>query len=225
MSPNYAVETLIFNGDLVEEVYKTANEQWLTGNGSMPAELNNWSYWFFDPTSDTKPVIQFIIIQEGVDVVDDIHTAPFKALGPMASTSASGTYLDLAAWTGISLTDGPCQKSGNANPRFPIYLKEYNTTAQKQIYDLFTEATTAEGTPFSGALFMFEGYSQGGVKSFDDDATAFAHRSENLLIAPLLTYAPNGTAADELASQTGNAIRDALIAGSGETFAAYVNYA
>lgn len=118
--PNYAVQTMTFSGDDVEAVYATANSLWLTGNGTMPAELNNWSYWFYDPTLDAeKPVIQMYIIQEGVSVVDTAHTAAFVAIGPLMNTASNGTYFDLAKWTGISLSDGPCQKTGNANPRFP----------------------------------------------------------------------------------------------------------
>ena len=165
-------------------------------------------------------------IQEGVDVVEEVYTAPFASLGPIITQAASGTYRDLAKWTGISLDDTPCKKTGNANPRFPIYLKSYNTTAQAQVYELFKQATTSTSTPFSNALFMFEGYSQQGVKAFNKDATAFAYRGDNLLAAPLLTYTPNGTALDKVASDLGNKIRQILYTGSGETsLHTYVNYA
>lgn len=50
---NYALQTIIFSGDKVEAVYELANQMWLTG-GTIPEDLNNWSYWFFDPTMDTK---------------------------------------------------------------------------------------------------------------------------------------------------------------------------
>ncbi|TVY90066.1 FAD-linked oxidoreductase, partial [Lachnellula willkommii] len=224
--PNYAMETLIFSGDQVEAVYNLANQQWFT-NASMPVDLINWSYWYFDPTTDAeKPVIAMYLIQEGVQTVDAAHTNPFLQLGPIATQNVSGTYRDLAAWTGISLNDTPCQKTGNANPRFPIYLKSYNATAQRQVYDLFNQATTNASTPFSDALFMFEGYSQQGVKAMGQNATAFAYREDNLLAAPLLTYAPNGPAVDALASELGNKIRQILFEGSGETsLNTYVNYA
>ncbi|KAI1843999.1 hypothetical protein JX265_005819 [Neoarthrinium moseri] len=224
--PNYAVNTIFFSGDKVKEVYQLANELWIT-NGTMPEDLNNWSYWFYDPTIDAdKPVIAMYIIQEGVDVVDSVHTQPFLDLGPIMSQPQSGTYLDLGKWTGISLADGPCQKTGNANPRFPIYLKQYNPEAQAQVYELFRQATTNDSTPFSGALFMFEGYSQQGLKAPGDEASAFAYRSENLLVAPLLTYAPTGQAVEQAAYQLGNQIRDILYQGSGESsLSTYVNYA
>ncbi|TVY54562.1 FAD-linked oxidoreductase azaL [Lachnellula cervina] len=225
--PNYAMETLIFSGSKVEAVYALANQQWLTNGATMPVDLINWSYWYFDPTTDAeKPVIAMYLIQEGVNKVDAAHTNPFLKLGPISTESVSGTYRDLAAWTGISLSDTPCQKTGNANPRFPIYLKSYNPIAQGLVYELFREATTAANSPFGHALFMFEGYSQQGVKAIGQDATAFAYREDNLLVAPLLTYAPNGPATDAIASALGNTIRQILFQGSGETsLNTYVNYA
>lgn len=172
----------------------------------MPAKLNNWSYWYFDPSMDSgkvkitrschittvsfpianslhaQPIIAMYIIQEGVDTVDSVNTQPFLDLGPITSSTSSGTYLDLAKWTGISLEDTPCRKTGNANPRFPIYLKSYNATAQRLAYELFMETTTNASSPFSNALSMFDGYLQGGVKAFPEGATAFACRAENLLV-------------------------------------------
>lgn len=217
----------MFPGDQVEAVYQVANEQWLLDNKTMPVDLINWSYWYYDPaTGDEKPVIAFYIIQEGVDTVDAAHVSPFLAPGPLSNSSVSGTYLDLGAWTGIDLSAGPCQKTGNAQPRFPIYLKPYNPAAQAKVYELFKQATTNESTPFSGPLFMFEGCSQQGLKAFTDDATAFAYRADNLLVAPLVTYAPTGVAANELAYKVGNEIRDILFEASGEaTLNTYANYA
>lgn len=54
--PNYAMETLIFSGDQVEAVYQVANEQWLTNGKTNPVDLINWSYWYFDPTTDPDKV-------------------------------------------------------------------------------------------------------------------------------------------------------------------------
>jgi len=157
--------------------------------------------------------------------VDPIHTEPFHQLGPIKSEPRSGTYRDLAAWTGISLADGPCQKTGNANPRFPIYLKEYNPQAQRKVYELFREATTGPNAHFANSLFMFEGYSQQGVKAFADDASAFAYRSDNLLVAPLLIYPP-GEEMNQEAQRLGNQIRQVLFEGSGmKKLETYVNYA
>lgn len=165
------------------------------------------------------------IMQEGVDAVSSDYTQAFHDIGPLSITPDNGTFLDLGAWTGIALADGPCSKTGNANNRFPIYLEAYNTTAQKTLYDAFTVATAGD-SPFSGSLFMFEGYSTLGVKAVDATAGAFAFREDNLLIAPLLTYAPGNTTVEAEAVTVGTQLRNILYEGSGrDEMHVYLNYA
>lgn len=157
--------------------------------------------------------------------VDPVYTTPFHDIGPLSVEPASGSYTDLAGWTGIADTSPPCQKAGLVNPRFPIYLESYNVAAQRQAYDLF--ASAVKGTsPFNNSLFMFEGYSMEGVHAIDSNSTAFAFRDENLLAAPLMTYTPAGSELDQQAAQLGNQLRQILHDASGrKELRAYVNYA
>ncbi|KAL2128641.1 hypothetical protein VTI74DRAFT_8914 [Chaetomium olivicolor] len=222
---NWAIETLVFTGDKVKALYQAANDHILQ-NGSQPVELINWSYWFNNPQVDPNgPVIEFYIIQEGVSAVDPAYTAPFHALGPVSITPKNGTYRDISSWVGIALDGPPCQKTGMANPRFPIYLPAYNPDTQEQLYALFASATNAS-SPFANSLFMFEGYSTQGVDAVAADSAAYAFREDNLLIAPLIQYNPAGGAAlDAQAKQLGNQLRQILHAGSGRTqMHTYVNY-
>jgi hypothetical protein len=140
-------------------------------------------------------------------------------------TPDSGTYQDLAAWTEISLDSAPCQKSGLANPRFPLYLQTYNITAQKLAYDLFA-SSVGGSSAFSSSIFMFEDYSSGGVKAVDSNSTAFAFRSADLLSAPLITYNSTDAVVDQQAATLGKQLRDIMHVGSGDSeYRAYVNYA
>jgi hypothetical protein len=137
----------------------------------------------------------------------------------------SGTYKDLAGWTGIATTSPPCQKAGLANPRFPIYLQSYNVAAQKKAYQVFASATQGS-SPFGGSLFMFEGYPLQGVQAIDSKTSAFAFRDAHLLSAPLITYKPAGADLDKKAQDLGNQLRDILYQASGlSTVRSYVNYA
>lgn len=111
------------------------------------------------------------------------------------------------------------------NPRFPIYVESYNIEAQRKAYDLFASSISGN-SPFNNSLFMFEGYSNEGVKAIASDSTAFAYRSDNLLFAPLITYSPNGTETDQKAATLGNQLRDIIHEGSGRTEQhVYLNYA
>ncbi|KAK4034985.1 hypothetical protein C8A01DRAFT_48756 [Parachaetomium inaequale] len=226
---NWAIETLMFTGDKVKALYQAANDH-LLRNGTQPADLINWSYWFNLPEVDpNNPIIAFYIIQEGVSVVDPAYTHPFRALSPLSATPNNGSYLDLARWVGISLDAPPCQNTGTANPRFPLYLPAYNATAQQEAYALFASATNAsESSPFANSLFMFEGYPTQGVRGVSSASTAYAFRGRdnNLLVAPLVQYMPTDAARDREAAELGNRLRGILQGGSGRAeMHAYVNYA
>ncbi|KAM0273208.1 hypothetical protein ACHAQH_008399 [Verticillium albo-atrum] len=222
---DWAIETIVFSGDKVEAVYDATNK-YLLKNGTQPVDVINWSYWFNNPDLDAeKPVMEIYIIQEGVKEVDSQYTAPFHALEPLQIRPDVGTYHDLAGWVNIALDSFPCQKLGLNNPRFPIYLQEYNPDAQRKAYDLYAEATHAN-PEFSNSLFLFEGYSLQGVKSIDGDSSAFAFRGDNLLFAPLISYMSTGPELDKKASDLGNELRQIIQDGTGrEELHTYVNYA
>ena len=160
-----------------------------------------------------------------MSVVDPIYTKPFYDIGPISGEPTAGDYNDLAAWTGITLADPPCQKEGLINPRFPLYIKEYDVVAQREAYDLFASSIGGDSA-FHGSLFLFEGYSMQGVRAVDDGSTAFAFRGDNLLTAPLITYAPGGDALDAEAERLGNELREIIHRATGEKdMGVYVNYA
>ena len=166
------------------------------------------------------------IIQEGVDAVDAKYTKPFHDLAPLVIVPKSGTYLDLANWTGIALASPPCQDFGFNNPRFPIYTKSYNTTAQKKAYDLFAASVSGTDNPYYNSLFMFEDYATGGVRARDTSASAFGFRQDLILSAPLLIYAPGDQARDTAVKTLGNQLREIIREGTGSSEVhAYVNYA
>jgi hypothetical protein len=181
--------------------------------------------------SPIQPVIIMYIIQEGVTSVNPKYTTPFHALSPLAITPKSGTYLDLAKWTGIALDSPPCQDFGFSNPRFPIYTSAYNTTAQRKAYDLFASAISSSGgeaqSPYANSIFMFENYPTAGVRVRDNSASAFGFRDEyHLLSAPLIIYNSTGPAQDEEVKQLGTRLREILWEGTGsEELHTYVNYA
>lgn len=222
---DWAIETIVFNGDRVEEVYDAINKYHLR-NGSQPVDLINWSYWFNNPNVDPEgPIIEVYIIQEGVTAVDPQYTTPFHALEPLDIRPDNGTYHDLGGWVGIALDNFPCQKIGLNNPRFPIYTKSYDPATMRRVYDRYKEATLSEPA-FFDSLFMFEGYSNAGVRAIDADSTAFAYRDDNLLFAPLISYMSTGPELDAKAGALGNELRQILHEGTGrEELHAYVNYA
>ncbi|KAM0203939.1 hypothetical protein ACHAQI_010275 [Fusarium lateritium] len=222
---NWAFEIMTFKGDKVEELYDATNK-YILKDGKQPTDLINWSYWFNIPDVDpTGPIIQILFMQEGVEAVDSAYTSPFQKLNPISVETKKGSYTDLATWVGVTTTDGPCQKNGAMNPRFPLYLETFNATAQKEAFNFFAENIRGDST-FNNSLVTFDGYSQEGVKSIDAKSTAFAYRDQNILVGPLITYQPGGADLDAKAAKIGKQIRQLLHEGTGRTHVpTYVNYA
>jgi hypothetical protein len=165
------------------------------------------------------------IIQEGVTAVDSKYTKPFHDLNPLVITPQSGTYKDLAAWTGIALASPPCQDFGFNNPRFPIYIKSYNTTAMRKAYDVYAAAISGADNPYTNSIFMFEDYSTGGVRAKNNMASAFGFRQDLVLGAPLIIYAPTDAARDAEVKALGEKLREIVRVGTGSSeLHAYVNY-
>ncbi|KAI1827430.1 FAD binding domain protein [Xylaria intraflava] len=223
--PNWAYASFIFTGDKVESLYEATNK-YLLKNGTQPVDIINYSFFFNMPSLDpAKPLIMFYILQEGVTEVDSTWTKPFQALGPIATDGQGGTYMDVAAWTGNGNQDPPCQKAGLVNIRFPIDTLTYDPAAQREVYDMFADAT--QKTPaLNGSLFLFEGYSLQAVQAVPSEQTAFPFRGDRLLISPLLTYAPAGPELDKAAKDLGEGVRQVLYKASGrKELHTYVNYA
>jgi hypothetical protein len=165
------------------------------------------------------------IIQEGTKTVDARYTKPFHDLGPLRATPQNGTYHDLAAWTGIALDSPPCQDFGFNNPRFPIYTKAYNTTAQKKAYEIYASAIGGANSPYTNSIFMFEDYASQGIRDRPAGASAFAYRDAHILAAPLIIYAPTNKTQDDAVKSLGTQLREIIREGTGNSeIHTYVNY-
>lgn len=221
---DWAIETHIYSGDQVEQIYKVGND--LINGGNQPVDVIHWSYWVNDATIDAnKPVIIYFLIQEGVKSIDPIHSKPFRDIKPIVTIPDSGSYRDVSRWTGIDMNAPPCQKSGLVNPRFPIYLENFNIPAMRQVYDIYAAGVGGQSI-FNNSIFMFEAYSHQGLRAIDSTTTAFAFRGDNVLAAPLISYKPGGSDLDAKAAALGNQIRDALHKATGRSEKhVYVNYA
>ncbi|KAI3332370.1 FAD-binding domain-containing protein [Xylariaceae sp. AK1471] len=225
--PDWAYESFIFTGDQVEILYESINKYHLK-NGTQPVDIMSYSIFFNNPDIDpTKPLIILYVLQEGVKAVDSAYTEPFHNLRPIITAAASGSYIDLPSWVGSTNTSPPCQKAGLVNILFPIDLQSYDLSAQRKVYDLFA-SVTQKIPALNHSVVLFEGYPLQGVQAVRSDQTAIPFRGDNLLISPLITYAPLPAAPElhKTAADLGGRIRQILHEGSGrEELHVYVNYA
>lgn len=103
--------------------------------------------------------------------MDSLYTARFHDLGPVFTTSGTGSYTDVPTWVGQNNEGPTCRRAGLVNMRFPIDLDSYNTTSQRKAYDLFASGTR-EFPALNNTSFLFEGYSSQGVKAIRGESSA-----------------------------------------------------
>lgn len=73
VSPNWAIETIVFSGDKVEDVYEATNKHILQ-NGTQSADIHNWSLWVNDGSLDAEKVRR-LQKRGGID-----HLSPLTSL-------------------------------------------------------------------------------------------------------------------------------------------------
>ncbi|KAJ5087692.1 hypothetical protein N7456_011308 [Penicillium angulare] len=219
----WSYTNFIFTHDKVEALYETINEVFLP---DQPQDIISFSLFTNIPAIDPdNSLIIFFILREGKEYVGSEYTDPFTNLGPIMSDGDKGIYTDIAKWIQMEETSPPCQKEGNTQLRFPVDLQEFNPTAQRAAFDLFSKATH-ETPALAASMLLLEGYSIQGVKAVPADSTAFPNRDANLLISSSLVYKPDGEELDNKAWDFGEKMRQILFKGSGqENMYSYVNYA
>lgn len=168
-------------------------------------------------------MIVFYIIFQGTAAQEALYAAPFHALSPAVVQASNGTYPDLFNVLGNGNSSAVCVH-GQTWQRFPISLQSYSTVAQRKVFMAFSLLTKAYPA-LDGSSYAFEGYAVAGVRAVPDASTAFAHRQDNIMLSPLMVYAPNATL-DPIVAEFGNAARDILYEYSGSPeLHVYVNYA
>ncbi|KAI4127298.1 MAG: hypothetical protein LQ338_003258 [Usnochroma carphineum] len=206
-------------------VFEAINE--INTNSSQPKELG-CVYTIFgidQQYSKTDPImrIQFSYAgtleqaQPWLDIFTNLHPASWwknDSLLPTEIQPAASQDSD----------SGVC-KFGSTWRLFPVGLKAYNITANRQVYDLYKQLV-AEHPEFSGSVAQFENYAQEGMRAVDPVSTAYPHRDDAILVSFAPVYAPS-EASDAIAFDFGNKAREIWHAGDapGRQWTAYLNYA
>ncbi|PYH41618.1 putative FAD-dependent oxygenase [Aspergillus saccharolyticus JOP 1030-1] len=172
-----------------------------------------------------NPVVQLSIMQENVTYVDPSITDAFRSINPISIRSGLGTYRDLARWTRFDFNNPVyCTARNWSATHFPTGLLQWNATAQRMAYDVFSRIT-AKNSPFNTSEFLLEGFPMQGVQAVPEDSTAYPNREDNIVAYPLIGYRTNASL-DHMAVEAGEALRRIMVESSGrEELHAYVNYA
>ena len=181
---------------------------------------------FFSRTQLTlfQPIIFYGIIYHGPASEELEYAAPIKDLNPIPIGAGEVPMPALAAMTYMGVDSVGCAY-GNTVIRHPIGTKTYNVASIRKMYDEF-DSTLNKHPELKGSFFLLEGYSTQAVKALPEESTAFPHRSDELLLSPVVLYSRNATM-DAIAVKFGATLRQILLEGTDDPIhmRAYVNYA
>ncbi|KAL8839882.1 MAG: hypothetical protein Q9170_001562 [Blastenia crenularia] len=216
----------------LESIFEAMNS--LNANGSQPKELGEvypvfaikpqYSKTDVSASKDQMPItlIQFNFAgtleqaQPWLDIFNNLQpTAMWK------KDSLLPTEIQPAASQDID--SGICAL-GTTWRLFPVGLKTYNITANREMYYLYKQLVN-EHPEFSGSVVQFENYALEGLKAIDPASTAYAHRDDDILASFAPVYPPS-KASDAIALEFATKARQIWLTGEpGREWTAYPNYA
>ncbi|KAI4138072.1 MAG: hypothetical protein L6R39_006979 [Caloplaca ligustica] len=209
----------------LEPLFEAINK--INVNSSQPKELGSLYTMFamIPEHNKTDPVMRMQFSYAGTLQEAQPWLDSFLNLNPVSwwkNDSLLPTEIQPAATQDI---DSQVCAAGTSWRLFPVGLKEYNITANRQVYNMFKQFVT-EHPEFSGGVVQFENYAQEGLRAVDPASTAYAHRDDDILVSMAPVYAPS-KASDVLAADFANKVRAIWRAGDarGGNWSAYPNYA
>lgn len=126
-----------------------------------------------------QPIIDLFIHYVGAAEGATPYLKQFEDVGPLYNHSQYLGYPDVLDATGTGMGSPMCQ-DGHTNMQFPFGLLEHNITATREIYNYYSNVTTAQPV-FNKSIVVFEAYSLEAVQAVDPASSAFPHREDNIL--------------------------------------------
>ncbi|RAH47729.1 FAD-binding oxidoreductase [Aspergillus brunneoviolaceus CBS 621.78] len=213
----------VFSQTQLEPLFEELNR--LQGNGTQPVDIA-WQYTMYqlDPTvSATEAIILWSFAYSGPEAAAQPHLAPFDALHPLRVDDGNVPYTEIPNAQKTGVNDSICAH-GLAHMVSTAGLQVYNVTAQRAIYDVFSEMLRSIPA-FNASVVLMEGYSLQGVLAVDPASSAYPFRDDYLLMWAAVTHVPDD-ALDDIAIEWAGRIRDLWNEGQPTRRpTTYVNYA
>jgi hypothetical protein len=172
-----------------------------------------------------QPIISYMFGYEGTEEEASEWASHFTKLEPLNIQVSTVDYVELYTITQNGLDSPSCRANQNLVGN-GISLPSWNTTALREVFDIYTELT--DDPRYASAAMLMENYGMKGVESVDASTTALPleERQYPILTSPVIWW--NGTDPQDTADaiEYGERIRKALFDGNGGVKKhTYVNYA
>ncbi|KAL9018643.1 MAG: hypothetical protein Q9185_004054 [Variospora sp. 1 TL-2023] len=180
--------TYIFTDDKLESFFTQLN--WLLNDRNLPKDITTYALYILNPSISPKPVILFQLYYFGTPDQALPYAQPFLDLQPASVSNATTAYKNLAhEATGTGVGDPICA-GGSTKAFFSAGLKRYNVTANRMVYEVFSEMMV-HAPALNGSIVQFEGYTLQGVDVVDEASSAYPHREDNVLVSFTVFYPPS----------------------------------
>jgi FAD/FMN-containing dehydrogenase len=147
------------------------------------------------------------------------YTDPLNTLLPVSVEQSVVPINEMNKYTQADRDGANCAK-GLTRAVLPVSADSYDLPALRKVLDIFA----AMPLEFRNSVVFLEAYATNKVGEIASNSTAYPDRDGQLLLAPLLNYAKNGSL-DAIAWNINTKIRDTLLEGTGKKLEAYINYA
>ena len=207
--PTWYAASYQYTEDKLEAVFTELNK--LNNNGKQPKELTTYTVFANNPSVSDKvgrpphscftisyvnqtitcskknrltpppqPIIILSLWYSGPTPSALRYTRPFLSLSPLNITSLTIPYASLAPAIGLDPSSPICQRGAHSSS-FPIGINKFNTTANRQVYELYADMV---GTypELKKSVVQFEAYPMQGVRKVAEGDTVYAHRGDGLLV-------------------------------------------
>jgi hypothetical protein len=170
----------IWTEDKLETVFNELNNFHNNGTGE-PKEMavNYGLYMMNQSVSETEAVIWWSFVYAGSQEDAQQYLTPFDNIEAVSTEDGNVPYTEIPHKTGTGLEDPLCD-SGFVHMHYTAGLQVWNTTAQREMYELFNK-NVQEQPALAGSVIIMEGYSTEGVRAVDPDTSAYPWRDYTLL--------------------------------------------
>lgn len=215
----------VWSGEHLETVFNALND--MHGNGTTPVNMafEAGSFVMNTTISTEEPILFWSFVYRGSAEEAEQILAPFNAIEAVFDVAGDVPYPKVASSTGTGLNDPICQH-GNVHRTSTVFLRAFNATAERQIFESFKRRAVEDPVLAQGCTILHEGYSTEAVEAIDSASTAYPFRADRHLTLFDAIVPHNDTVREAAAKVWADEVRDLWAAGQPDrTVDAYVNYA
>jgi hypothetical protein len=185
----------IWKGDQLEAVFNALNAFSSSVNGSAPVNMTtNYGNFLMNATiSTTEPLIWWTFAYRGSATEAEALLAPFNAIPHAYEEYDDVPYPTISVAQQTDVDSFICQNS-YTRLTTTSFLKVFNVTAERQIFDTFKARLATDPTLAYSAVILHEAYSSRGVQAIPSQDSAYPWRDDiHLNLFQLIVDPKNAT--------------------------------